>query len=478
MRAAPSIDLGALLPHDLDAERATLGALLQYSGDRQGFDRIHECGLTADDFYQSRHATIYGVMLGLSRDETPVDAITVAAELIARGELDRIGSAAYLHTLLESTPSRENGGYYARVVRALAKRRRSIEAADRLRQVIATGGDMDEALRQHRATLDELDAADGPATPVLRAKVLDRSALARLPRPQSLIKNTIDRRTVALLAGAPAVGKSFVALSWACCVATGTPWLGRAVDCARVLYVAAEGAFGLDARIGAWEAANGVTVDDGWLDVLPEPVQLLDAAAVDGLVDLVAAERYRLVVVDTFARSIVGADENSARDVGIAVDALELVRRATDDTAVLLVHHTGKDRSTVRGSSALEAAVDTVYGVDGDAALIKMTRSKRKEGPREDELTLRLVASADSVTIESHFDLGTDRELAESETRLLKIVRDSFGTTGATGTQLRDVAEMPRTTFYRALNLLVSRGALRNDGTQQRPFYVLGGTVA
>ena len=62
---------------------------------------------------------------------------------------------------------------------------------------------------------------------------------------------------------------------------------------------------------------------------------------------------------------MVGADENSARDCGLVVDALTRLRKATPDGrgCVLGVHHTGKDAKTFRGSSAFEAGAgaDTVY---------------------------------------------------------------------------------------------------------------------
>ena len=48
-----------------------------------------------------------------------------------------------------------------------------------------------------------------------------------------------------------------------------------------------------------------------------------------------------------------------------------------------------------------------------------------------------------------------------------------FADTGATATQLRDTIELPRATFYRALNDLVKRGVLLNTGTDKRPFYKL-----
>ena len=60
-----------------------------------------------------------------------------------------------------------------------------------------------------------------------------------------------------------------------------------------------------------------------------------------------------------------------------------------------------------------------------------------------------------------------------SESRLLGVMRDTFGTTGCAPGALRDAADLSKTTHYRALNALVARGAVLNTGTQKRPFYVL-----
>lgn len=304
-------------------------------------------------------------------------------------------------------------------------------------------------------------------TASLRARLLTRAQLADLPQPAPLIADTLDRGTLVLLAGYTGTCKTFIALDWACCVASGHPWQGRPVEQGPVLYIAAEGATGLHERVTAWETAWATSA--GALTVLPEPVPLLDRTAVAELADLAGTDEYRLVVVDTLARSIVGADENSARDVGLAVDGAESVRR-TSGATVALVHHTGKDKATVRGSSALEAAADTVYVTEGDEADLRLSRTKRKEGPREDEHQLRLSPLAAScVLLESV--RGQDRVSTDSEHRLLAIAADTFADTLASKAELRAVAAMPPATFHRALNALVRRGAVVQHGPEQRPRY-------
>jgi RecA-family ATPase len=73
---------------------------------------------------------------------------------------------------------------------------------------------------------------------------------------------------------------------------------------------------------------------------------------------IVAAGGAQLVIVDTFAQVMPGANENAGEDVGRALAHCKGIHRATG-ALVLLVHHSGKDSSRgARGWSGLRAAAD------------------------------------------------------------------------------------------------------------------------
>jgi hypothetical protein len=324
---------------------------------------------------------------------------------------------------------------------------------------------------------DEPPADEGPARlpPKLLPLLLNRTALKELPDPQPLIGGTLDQGTTALLYGRWGTGKSFVALDWAASVATGRKWQGRETEQRRVLYVAAEGAFGLKARVEAWEQGWHTQIVDDDLEILPRPVNLASPADVRELVALIEWNAYGFIVFDTLARCMVGADENSAGDCGRVVDTLTLLRGRTPGGrgTVLGVHHTGKDGKTFRGSSVFEAGADTVYAVSADGAVILVDREKRRDGPKDDrhELKLDPIAGTGSAVISVHRAGGQ----TPSAGRLLSCFVHHFGTTGATKVELRNVAGMPPATFHRAVNDLLKRGQLENTGTDQRPFYMRRG---
>jgi hypothetical protein len=102
-------------------------------------------------------------------------------------------------------------------------------------------GDPEGAAQSMLETAQKILGA-GPATRPFR--MLSLEDIERLPDPEPLIDGLIDHGTVTKLVGESSKGKSFVAIDWSLCIATGRPWQGHGVRQGRVLYIAAEGAFG------------------------------------------------------------------------------------------------------------------------------------------------------------------------------------------------------------------------------------------
>lgn len=115
----------AELPHNLDAEKATLGSVLLNR------DAIVEVAswLTPDMFYSHAHADIYAAMLHLFGLRTPPDTRTVSDELRRRGQLDRLGGWEYVSDLTEAVPTSAHISYYARQIESAAFRRNLISSS-------------------------------------------------------------------------------------------------------------------------------------------------------------------------------------------------------------------------------------------------------------------------------------------------------------------------------------------------------------
>lgn len=309
----------------------------------------------------------------------------------------------------------------------------------------------------------------------LRSRLLTPKDLRELPEPSPLIEGVLDRGTTALLYAAPSVGKSFIALDWACCIASGKSWQSRHSDRAKVLYVAAEGAYGFAKRIEAWEVAWKTPIEDGTMGFLPIPVNMA-TNDVNTLAEEIEEGGYEFIVLDTMARCTVGVDENSSKDVGVVIDAMTRLVDATPEHRgmVLGVHHSSK-AGGIRGSSAYLGGVDTVYFAEKTPhGVITLQCEKRKDGPDTDRHQLRLasIEGTDSCVIESASDVDVDIPAAAE--KLKKIFTTMFAETGAGSGELRSVAveqEMTSSELFEGRQRLIETEWLMNVGTGARPMW-------
>lgn len=303
----------------------------------------------------------------------------------------------------------------------------------------------------------------------LRDRLLTAGGLRTIPAPVPIIDGLLFRDSLAWLAGKPGHAKSFVAVDIACSVGTGIDWHGRPVTRGKVLYVIAEGAAGLGLRAEAWSVRNGRPVEQ--VLFLPVPVQLLQGVDVGAFTQLLGELRPDLAILDTQARVTVGAEENSARDMGLFVDTLENVRRASS-ACILVVHHDARAGENLRGSTAIEGAATTILRAVKDGQLVTITNPKQKDAPEQDPFALVLTPLGASAIL-SHEAVGIDLQTRSSEDRILTVLWDSFGTDGASKTELRDAADLPKTTYYRAVNELLRRGLIREQKIGRSKVYTL-----
>src|SRR3954452_14956299 len=223
-------------PQDIPAEQSVLGGMLM---SKDAVADVVEV-LQGPDFYRPAHQIIFDVILDLYGRGEPADAITVAAELNRTDQLSKMGGAVYLHTLIASTPTAANAGYYAAIVAEQAVLRRLVEAGTRVVQLgygAADGkGDVDDIVDRAQQeiydvtekrmsedysrledilqpTMDELDA------------IASRGGVSRgVPtgiRDLDELTNGLQAGQMVVIAARPGVGK---ALALDTPIATPTGW--------------------------------------------------------------------------------------------------------------------------------------------------------------------------------------------------------------------------------------------------------------
>lgn len=220
------------------------------------------------------------------------------------------------------------------------------------------------------------------STPIFK---LTQASKIQMKAIRWLIRNMLERDSLALLFSDPGIGKTLLTIAISLSVATGTKFYGREVHQGPVIYIAGEGQNGLMRRMMAWSITNGVSYETAPLFISQMPAALTDTEMleqVQNAIALVSAEHGHpvLIIIDTLARNFGPGDENSTKDMSQFIQAADALR-AISQATVLLVHHSGHgDKSRARGAMALKGALDAEYRLDRDeAGIIRMEATKMKD---------------------------------------------------------------------------------------------------
>ena len=452
------------LPHNVEAERAILGAVLL---DNQAFNTATQI-LTPDDFFGEANRLIYEAMAGLSERAEPIDPVTVCTELTQCSALERAGGAAYISGLIDGLPAAANVQQYARIIKDKAILRDVIAEAETLRNMaMDPGADPEVVLVESQQAIAAIANGAGRAAERVRVYELAEYLELRLPPRQPLLLPWLNEKDLALLYANRGDGKTWVALSIALGVATGTSALGwEAPAGAPVLFVDGEMPVetlqsrtssllaGLDPDLDTSEISFRILA----VDAQEIPVPSLDSLEGQRLIDAVLGDA-KLVVFDNISTLFGAGPENEAEAWGPAQRLLLGLRRR--GVAALLVHHAGKSGAQ-RGTSRREDVLDTViklqhpsdYRAEGGARL--EVRFEKARG----------LSGADVALFEAQ--LSTDENgfatwiVANVEGRTHRQVIDLLNT-GMTPSAVASQLRIHRSTVYRHRKVAIAEGSFDEE---------------
>ncbi|MEU9396596.1 replicative DNA helicase [Streptomyces sp. NPDC048324] len=275
-------------PQDLEAEQAVLGGMLL---SKDAIGDVVEL-LKGHDFYRPAHETIFHAIVGLYGEGEPADPITVAAELTKRGEINKVGGASYLHTLVQMVPTAANAAHYAEIVHDRARLRRLVEAGTRITQMgYDADREVDEIVDAAGAELhNAVQVRDESAT----VRVGDRLE-AHIDRLDDLQKNGVtmgvptgftdlDSLTngfkpgqMIVVAARPAMGKSTLAMDFvrACAIKHQRPAAFFSLEMSEEELM--NRLLSAEARVGLHHLNCGTTTAEDWQRIARVAPRIADA---------------------------------------------------------------------------------------------------------------------------------------------------------------------------------------------------------
>lgn len=315
-----------------------------------------------------------------------------------------------------------------------------------------------------------------------------------------IIKNVIPKAQLGILFGESGSGKSFAAYDMCAAIVRGQEtWNGNRIPSVkrRVLYVIAEGVAGFRQRIKAYCHQHALKPSDIDIDVISDVTpNLLDPAQITDMIkEIKRLTPYDLIVMDTFAQVMPGANENSGEDVGKALQQCKRIHHHTG-AMVLLIHHSGKDSSKgARGWSGLKAAADVELEVNRSGEMRSITVSKLKDGKDgqsygfslgivplgEDEDGDEITSCVVLYNASGRVKRSAAIKIGDNEKLLLQVIDEAnvSGEEDASGVAYEALCNLfvrelegdgtpkyKKQAFNRALNSLIDKGLLHKDGEE------------
>ncbi len=217
-------DLSNLMPQNIDAEEAILGAILV---NPNCMNKVVE-HIKPDSFYKPAHRYVYEAMLELYNSEDKLDIVTVSDVLNMNQKLELVGGRAFINDLSYKTITTTNVEYYAKIVQEKAIKRSLISAGS---EIVSAGYDLnpvEESLEQAEKLIFDIASqkASQSLSPIkdlvydtyseLEERANNKGKLTGVPTgfyDLDTYTNGLQRSDLIILAARPAMGKTAFALN-------------------------------------------------------------------------------------------------------------------------------------------------------------------------------------------------------------------------------------------------------------------------
>lgn len=425
-------------PHNIDVERALLGAIILKP------DVMHDISVTTwpESFYADKHSVIFKAISTLFSKGDPIDTISVVTTLKEMNQLDRVGGAAYITELIETVPAAGNAMYYATQVQNKATLRSLIHAADDIAEIgYSDPESVDEALDQAEKKI--FQATQAPSAQKFRP--IGSALHEAWERFEYLTENPHDKRGVP--SGFTALDNLLAGFQKSdLIILAARPSMGKttfALDIARnaaLHHGASVGIFSLEmsdqqlvdrmlaaeSGVDSWKLRTGRLTNDSEYEALQQamtklsnaPIYIIDEASMNIVKMRSAARRLKneygldMLIVDYLqlmsptltkgSDSMVQQVTEISRSLKILAKELNIPVIALSQLSRAVEQRGGKPRlSDLRDSGSIEQDADVVMFIHRED---KMNKDKEAERPNIAEILVEKHRNGAVGVAELYFD--------------------------------------------------------------------------
>lgn len=212
-------------PQSIEAEESLLSGILIDNNTLLDVVDI----ISPEDFYRSAHQKIFSGIVELFSKNEPVDLVTLTNALKERGNLEEIGGATYLATLVDTVPLAVNAKHYAKIVHDKASLRRLIERANEIaKECFEDRGNVDEIIDFAESSIFEISKNKHKQSYYPISEIIDgnietleerqgnKALVTGVPTGFTRLDNLISglqKSELIILAARPSMGKTALALN-------------------------------------------------------------------------------------------------------------------------------------------------------------------------------------------------------------------------------------------------------------------------
>ena len=215
---------GRVPPHDMEAEKSVLGALLI---DKDAIVKVVEF-LRPKHFYKPAHEYIFNAIMTLYEKREPADLVTVPNQLKKMKELENVGGVTYLTELVNSVPTAANIEAYARLIRNDAIKRSLITASSEIGEMAFEEAEVEDLLDKSEQLLYSVsqDITYQEFVPIKDTLEITFERLDELSKKKGALRGVptglkgldrmlsgLQKENLTVLAARPSVGKTSLAIN-------------------------------------------------------------------------------------------------------------------------------------------------------------------------------------------------------------------------------------------------------------------------